>query len=318
MIEMKNLFILIPLKFLFHLVGKNLSIFIDFPAVNWVIQYDFLSFIYTPFSTETYIHRVGRTAHYYYFAKGKSLLFLLPSEKNFINKLKDCKVEITKQKIAQIIDIKAELVSILAKFPECRQLAIKAFVTYLQSIQIHQDGDIFQLEQIIAQKDEFAASFGLLQTPVISLGDKKKKVKLMGPIKSENDSKQSLKKELDEIEENSENDEQEVAKDEEDMSFLVPVESDWEDDEEEEVQKMVPTIIEFLEPGTPIPMEEFTQWRERLKNLLHPPTQAVPKQKYQKIKKRKQDKEEMEEEEIEEEEQKEPIDVESLLLHELD
>ena len=308
---------------------------IDFPAVNWVIQYD------CPFSTDTYIHRVGRTARY--FAKGKSLLFLLPSEKNFVKKLLECKVNVQKQKIAgsQLIDIKAELVSILAKFPDCRQLAIKAFITYLQSIQIHQDGEIFQLEPIIAAKDDFAASFGLLQTPVISLTDKKKKkVKLMGPIQPEKTNNlKKVKNELNEDDENVENDDegdnenesdvgttykQEVIneEEEEDLSFLAPVESDWVDEEDETEQKMVPTIIEFLEPGTPIPMQEFLQWRERLSNLLHPPTQAVPKQKYQKIKRRSHDEEveeeEDKEEEKEEEEKEEPIDVESLLLHELD
>ena len=63
---------------------------------------------------------------------------------------------------------------------------------------------------------------------------------------------------------------------------------------------MVPTIIEFLEPGTPIPMDEFLHWRERLSTLLHPPTQSAPKQKYQKIKRRRQEDEEIEEEENEE------------------
>ena len=45
---------------------------IDFPAVDWVVQYDCPEDIYT------YIHRVGRTARYK--SKGNSLLFLLPSE----------------------------------------------------------------------------------------------------------------------------------------------------------------------------------------------------------------------------------------------
>lgn len=45
---------------------------IDFPAVDWVIQYD------CPEDMNTYIHRVGRTARYK--SKGNALLFLLPSE----------------------------------------------------------------------------------------------------------------------------------------------------------------------------------------------------------------------------------------------
>ena len=34
-------------------------LFIDFPAVNWVVQFD------CPEDANTYIHRVGRTARYY-------------------------------------------------------------------------------------------------------------------------------------------------------------------------------------------------------------------------------------------------------------
>lgn len=45
---------------------------LDFPAVDWVLQVD------APEDSETYIHRVGRTARYE--SSGKGLLFLLPSE----------------------------------------------------------------------------------------------------------------------------------------------------------------------------------------------------------------------------------------------
>jgi ATP-dependent RNA helicase DDX10/DBP4 len=48
---------------------------IDFPAVDWVVQYD------CPEDVYTYIHRVGRTARYK--SKGNSLLFLTPSESAF-------------------------------------------------------------------------------------------------------------------------------------------------------------------------------------------------------------------------------------------
>jgi ATP-dependent RNA helicase DDX10/DBP4 len=52
---------------------------IDFPAVDWVIQYD------CPEDINTYIHRVGRTARYK--SKGNALLFLLPSESKFVDKV---------------------------------------------------------------------------------------------------------------------------------------------------------------------------------------------------------------------------------------
>lgn len=52
---------------------------IDFPAVDWVVQVD------CPEDVSTYIHRVGRTARYK--SKGNALLFLLPSEAKFLEKL---------------------------------------------------------------------------------------------------------------------------------------------------------------------------------------------------------------------------------------
>ncbi len=52
---------------------------IDFPSVDWVIQFD------CPEDVNTYIHRVGRTARYK--SKGNAILFLLESEKKFIEKI---------------------------------------------------------------------------------------------------------------------------------------------------------------------------------------------------------------------------------------
>jgi ATP-dependent RNA helicase DDX10/DBP4 len=52
---------------------------VDFPSVDWVIQFD------CPEDVNTYIHRSGRTARYK--SKGNALMFLLPSEKKFVEKL---------------------------------------------------------------------------------------------------------------------------------------------------------------------------------------------------------------------------------------
>lgn len=45
---------------------------LDFPSVDWVLQVD------VPEDSETYIHRVGRTARYE--SKGNGLMFVMPSE----------------------------------------------------------------------------------------------------------------------------------------------------------------------------------------------------------------------------------------------
>lgn len=52
---------------------------VDFPEVDWVVQLD------CPDSVDTYVHRVGRTARYD--RAGESLLFLLPSERKFLDRL---------------------------------------------------------------------------------------------------------------------------------------------------------------------------------------------------------------------------------------
>jgi len=52
---------------------------VDFPAVDWVIQYD------CPEDVYAYIHRVGRTARYK--SKGNALLLLTPEEQAFVGKL---------------------------------------------------------------------------------------------------------------------------------------------------------------------------------------------------------------------------------------
>lgn len=62
------------------------SNFVDFPAVNWVLQMD------CPEDVNAYIHRAGRTARFQ--SGGESLLVLLPSEEGIIEKLKQCKIPI--------------------------------------------------------------------------------------------------------------------------------------------------------------------------------------------------------------------------------
>ncbi|CAF9930523.1 MAG: ATP-dependent RNA helicase [Alectoria fallacina] len=58
---------------------------LDIPAVDWVVQFD------PPDDPRDYIHRVGRTARGSD-GKGKSLLFLQPSEVGFLRHLKEARV----------------------------------------------------------------------------------------------------------------------------------------------------------------------------------------------------------------------------------
>lgn len=58
---------------------------LDIPAVDWIVQFD------PPDDPRDYIHRVGRTARGSN-GKGKSLLFLQPSEVGFLKHLKEARV----------------------------------------------------------------------------------------------------------------------------------------------------------------------------------------------------------------------------------
>jgi ATP-dependent RNA helicase DDX55/SPB4 len=53
---------------------------VDIPLVDWVIQFD------PPSSATAFVHRCGRTARIG--RKGSAILFLLPSEANYVDFLK--------------------------------------------------------------------------------------------------------------------------------------------------------------------------------------------------------------------------------------
>lgn len=79
---------------------------LDLPQVDWIVQYN------PPISNADYVHRVGRTARIG--AKGSSLIFLLPSEANFVKELENDNLLLAEMTIAQILKklyFNSELVS---------------------------------------------------------------------------------------------------------------------------------------------------------------------------------------------------------------
>jgi len=92
---------------------------LDFPLVDWVIQLD------CPEDTDTYIHRVGRTARFE--RSGQSLIMLLPSERAFLEKLAERKVPIENFniKLAKTGSIKQQLNGMCFKDPELKYLGQK-------------------------------------------------------------------------------------------------------------------------------------------------------------------------------------------------
>ena len=145
---------------------------LDFPAVDWVIQLD------CPEDAETYIHRVGRTARYE--RNGRAVLFLEPSEEaGMLKRLQQKKVTVEKINVRQKKQrsIKNQLQNMCFKDPELKYLGQKAFVSYVRSVHIQKDKDVFKLNEL--PLEEFSVSLGLPGAPKIKFlkGDNAKDLK---------------------------------------------------------------------------------------------------------------------------------------------
>ena len=133
---------------------------LDFPAVDWVVQLD------CPEDVDTYIHRVGRTARYE--RDGKAVLFLDPSEEEAMlarlgrNKVPVERINVRAKKQQSI---RNQLQNLCFKDPELKYLGQKAFVSYVRSIHVAHDKDVFNIKKYAM--DEFAASLGLPGAPRI-------------------------------------------------------------------------------------------------------------------------------------------------------
>lgn len=83
---------------------------LDIPSVDWIVQFD------PPDDPKSYIHRVGRTARGAT-GKGKSLLFLQPSEAGFLNHLKEARVPLVEFEFPEkkIMNIQSQLEMLIGK-----------------------------------------------------------------------------------------------------------------------------------------------------------------------------------------------------------
>ncbi|KAM8975467.1 putative ATP-dependent RNA helicase DDX10 isoform 3-T3 [Pelodytes ibericus] len=131
---------------------------LDFPAVSWVLQLD------CPEDANTYIHRVGRTARYK--EGGEALLVLLPSEhKGMIKQLEDKKVPINQIKInpEKLSDVQNRLEAFLAQEQEMKERAQRCFVSYLRSVYLMKNKDVFDVFKVPLMP--YAQSLGLAVAP---------------------------------------------------------------------------------------------------------------------------------------------------------
>ncbi|GMH38559.1 hypothetical protein BSKO_06443 [Bryopsis sp. KO-2023] len=146
---------------------------LDFPSVDWVVQMD------CPEDTETYIHRVGRTARYV--SGGQGMLVLLPSEMEMVQELNEKKIPIKnlKMKPSKLQSPTPALRSLVAKFPEIKSSAQRSLVTYIKSVSLQPNKKIFKVEELAVE--ELVESLGLESMPssrglkkIISKAEKRK------------------------------------------------------------------------------------------------------------------------------------------------
>ena len=133
---------------------------LDFPAVDWVVQVD------CPEDADTYIHRVGRTARYE--RDGRAVIFLDPSEEEgMLSRLAHKKVPIEKinVKANKQTSIKNQMQNMCFQDPQLKYLGQKAFASYIRSLHVQKDKEIFKLEQY--DLEGFASSLGLPGAPRI-------------------------------------------------------------------------------------------------------------------------------------------------------
>ncbi|XP_036180413.1 probable ATP-dependent RNA helicase DDX10 isoform X1 [Myotis myotis] len=141
---------------------------LDFPAVNWVLQFD------CPEDANTYIHRAGRTARYK--EDGEALLILLPSEeKGMVQQLLQRKVPVKEIKInpEKLIDVQKKLESFLAQDQDLKERAQRCFVSYIRSVYLMKDKEIFDVSKLPIP--EYALSLGLAVAPRVRFLQKMQK-----------------------------------------------------------------------------------------------------------------------------------------------
>lgn len=99
---------------------------LDFPFVDWIIQYDI------PLSPDEYLHRVGRTARgpngY-----GKSLLIMLENEIDILERLKERNIKMKEYDFdeSKLNNIQEKFDLLVSSNPALQTLAVDAYKSYI-------------------------------------------------------------------------------------------------------------------------------------------------------------------------------------------
>ncbi|KAK3115659.1 ATP-dependent RNA helicase [Teratosphaeriaceae sp. CCFEE 6253] len=135
---------------------------LDIPSVDWIVQFD------PPDDPRDYIHRVGRTARGAT-GKGKSLMFLQPSEVGFLSHLKEARVPLVEFEIPpkKIVDIQSQLEALIGKNYYLNKSAKDGYRSYLQAYASHSLRSVFNVNQLDLKK--VAKSFGFPTPPRVDI-----------------------------------------------------------------------------------------------------------------------------------------------------
>ncbi|KAK3304894.1 P-loop containing nucleoside triphosphate hydrolase protein [Chaetomium strumarium] len=135
---------------------------LDIPQVDWIVQFD------PPDDPRDYIHRVGRTARGSN-TKGRSLLFLQPSELGFLAHLKAAKVPVVEYDFPKnkILNVQSQLEKLIQSNYYLNQSAKDGYRSYLHAYASHSLRSVFDVHKLDLVK--VAKSFGFSTPPRVDI-----------------------------------------------------------------------------------------------------------------------------------------------------
>ncbi|KAI9828831.1 MAG: ATP-dependent RNA helicase [Sarea resinae] len=135
---------------------------LDIPAVDWIVQFD------PPDDPRDYIHRVGRTARGSN-GKGRSLMFLQPSEVGFLAHLKEARVPVVEFEFPakRIVNVQSQLEKLIGQNYYLNKSAKDGYRSYLQAYASHSLRSIFDVNKLDLVK--VAKSFGFSTPPRVDI-----------------------------------------------------------------------------------------------------------------------------------------------------
>ncbi|KAJ6257930.1 ATP-dependent RNA helicase has1 [Drechslerella dactyloides] len=135
---------------------------LDIPAVDWIVQFD------PPDDATEYIHRVGRTARGVD-GKGRSLMFLLPTEVGFLKILKEKRIPVVEFEFpaSKIVNVQSQLEKLIGQNYYLNKSAKDGYRSYLHAYASHSLRSVFDVNKLDLVK--LAKSFGFSTPPRVDI-----------------------------------------------------------------------------------------------------------------------------------------------------